>query len=106
MWIKPSDNISKHSAAQRAVRITGQLHRRSNAHAETARPSPYLHSLDHRCVDHLVGLLRLLRGYRAHVKVPHAFFHYMQTVEKFLLVTQKASGPCRTSLTYCSFRIS
>ena len=25
------------------------------------------------------------------VEVPHAFFHHMQTVEKFLLVTQKAA---------------
>ena len=34
---------------------------------------------------------RLLRRYRTHVKVTHAFFHHRKAVEKILLMTEKAA---------------
>ena len=56
----------------RVVRLTRELHcaqTRVPIRGDLLRD---LYRLDHRSIDHLVGLFRLLCRYRAHVEVPHA----------------------------------
>jgi hypothetical protein len=49
------------------------------------------HRIPIRRIDDLWLEPALLRRYGPHIKVPHAFFHHKQAVEKFLLVTKKAA---------------
>jgi hypothetical protein len=77
--------------SHRVVRVASELHGRQPGVPIRRNFLCKRHRIPKRRINDLLPEHVPLRRHCPHIEVPHAFFHHMQAIEKFLLVTQKAA---------------